>query len=183
MSSPHDFDIDFGFGGHYHHQPSGLSLALYRAYSPTLGRWISRDPLEEKAGVNLYQSFGNDPINRIDPLGLIDFRYYGNWGGPGWTGGQWRPYENLSSVELRTLAPPIDAQDQCYMQHDICYSRCRLKNGCATAANPIIQEKKRENTCEANCDRNLAACLSNLARQNWHSRIGRTVFSWRAALR
>jgi RHS repeat-associated protein len=37
-------DADFGFTGHYYHQPSGLHLALYRAYDADLGRWISRDP-------------------------------------------------------------------------------------------------------------------------------------------
>ena len=118
--------------------PADLTLTLYRAYHPALGRWISRDPMEEQAGLNLYQDVQNDPVNRIDPLGLLDFRYYGNWGGPGWTGAQRRPYEDLTPAELAKLAPPIDAQDRCYMRHDICYSRCRLNNGCASM---IIQAK------------------------------------------
>ncbi len=38
---------DFGFAGMLHHAPSGLSLTLYRAYAPAIGRWLSRDPLGE----------------------------------------------------------------------------------------------------------------------------------------
>lgn len=38
-------DSEFGYTGHYYHQPRALNLALYRAYDSTLGRWISRDPV------------------------------------------------------------------------------------------------------------------------------------------
>ncbi|MEQ1910047.1 MAG: RHS repeat-associated core domain-containing protein [Vicinamibacterales bacterium] len=37
-------DSRFGYTGHYAHTPSGLALALYRAYDPNLGRWLSEDP-------------------------------------------------------------------------------------------------------------------------------------------
>ncbi len=47
-------DADFGFTGYYFHQSSGLHLALYRAYDADLGRWISRDPIGERGGINLY---------------------------------------------------------------------------------------------------------------------------------
>jgi len=63
-------DADFGFTGHYFHQPSELYLALHRAYDADFGRWISRDPMEEMAGINLYTYVGNTVINLIDPLGL-----------------------------------------------------------------------------------------------------------------
>lgn len=62
-------DFDFGFTGHYYHAPSGLHLAPFRAYSAELGRWLSRDPVGEEGGVNLYQYCFNDPVNCIDPEG------------------------------------------------------------------------------------------------------------------
>ena len=62
-------DADFGFTGHYYHQPSGLYLALYRAYDADLGRWISRDPIGEQGGINLYGYVGNNSINLVDPFG------------------------------------------------------------------------------------------------------------------
>lgn len=38
---------------------------------PNLGRWIQRDPIGERGGINLYTFVGNNPINRVDPLGFI----------------------------------------------------------------------------------------------------------------
>ena len=61
---------DFQYAGYYYHAPSGLNLTTYRAYNPTLGRWINRDPIEEEGGTNLYQYCLNEPISFFDPLGL-----------------------------------------------------------------------------------------------------------------
>lgn len=41
-------------------------------YDPTIGRWLSRDPIAETGGLNLYGYVDNQPIRLIDPLGLID---------------------------------------------------------------------------------------------------------------
>lgn len=61
---------DFGYTGHYHHGQSGLVLTKYRAYSPGMGRWISRDPIEEDDGPNLYAYVSNNTLNKVDELGL-----------------------------------------------------------------------------------------------------------------
>jgi len=42
----------------------------YRYYDPVTGRWSSRDPIEERGGVNLYGFVGNDGVNSVDYLGL-----------------------------------------------------------------------------------------------------------------
>ncbi|HWD92517.1 MAG TPA: RHS repeat-associated core domain-containing protein [Verrucomicrobiae bacterium] len=63
-------EADFGFAGYYYHAPSGLSLTLFRAYDSDSGRWLNRDPIEERGGLNLYEFVGNNPINKIDFLGL-----------------------------------------------------------------------------------------------------------------
>ncbi len=39
-------------------------------YNPETGRWLSIDPIGELGGINLYGMVGNDPINRVDVLGL-----------------------------------------------------------------------------------------------------------------
>lgn len=62
----------FGFAGFLAHAPSGLSLAPFRAYDSGVGRWLNRDPIGELGGLNLYAYVGGNPINRTDPLGLLD---------------------------------------------------------------------------------------------------------------
>eukprot|EP00828_Plagiopyla_frontata_P044966 TRINITY_DN7537_c0_g1_i1.p2 TRINITY_DN7537_c0_g1~~TRINITY_DN7537_c0_g1_i1.p2 ORF type:complete len:198 (+),score=18.14 TRINITY_DN7537_c0_g1_i1:22-615(+) len=42
----------------------------YRYYSPDLSRWLSRDPIEEEGGVNIYGFVANSPINTWDYLGM-----------------------------------------------------------------------------------------------------------------
>ena len=49
---------------------SGLYYYGYRYYDPVTGRWPSRDPIEERGGVNLYASVNNDGLNQWDYLGL-----------------------------------------------------------------------------------------------------------------
>ena len=60
---------DFGYGGYYSHGRSGLYAALSRIYSPTLARWLSRDPQEEGTGLNLYDYVNNSPNSFVDPSG------------------------------------------------------------------------------------------------------------------
>ncbi|MBI3130542.1 MAG: transglycosylase SLT domain-containing protein [Acidobacteria bacterium] len=65
-----DIDSPFLFTGHFWHSPTGLYLAQYRAYDPSLGRWISRDPAGIADGLNMYAYVSNDPINMLDPDGM-----------------------------------------------------------------------------------------------------------------
>ncbi|MGH9632040.1 MAG: RHS repeat domain-containing protein, partial [Bryobacteraceae bacterium] len=69
---------DFRYAGMFYHQESGLNLTLYRPYDPRTGRWLSRDPIGELGGINLYGYVHGDPINRTDRLGLYS----------GWTAGK-----------------------------------------------------------------------------------------------
>jgi len=69
-----NIEADFGFAGMFWSSEAGLSITHYRAYDPGLGRWLSRDPLasaELREGPNLYAYVANNPVNLIDPEGLI----------------------------------------------------------------------------------------------------------------
>lgn len=68
-----DLDTDFGFTGMFWCPEMDLNLTLFRAYDPNIGRWLSRDPLknaEIEAGINLFAYVNNNPVNRVDLLGL-----------------------------------------------------------------------------------------------------------------
>ena len=39
-------------------------------YHPDEGRWISRDPIGESGGMGIYEHAFDNPLSRIDPLGL-----------------------------------------------------------------------------------------------------------------
>jgi RHS repeat-associated protein len=49
--------------------PTGLYYYGYRYFDPATGRWPSRDPIEEKGGINLCRFVGNDGVNAVDILG------------------------------------------------------------------------------------------------------------------
>jgi RHS repeat-associated protein len=72
-----DFGWDFAFKGQFLDLESGYYNYGYRYYSPELGRWLSRDPIGERGGVNVYAMAKNNVINRLDLNGLstepVDF--------------------------------------------------------------------------------------------------------------
>jgi RHS repeat-associated protein len=58
---------------------SGLYYYLYRFYDPNLQRWLNRDPIGEKGGLNLYTFVANQPTRFMDRWGLTGC-------GDGWGG-------------------------------------------------------------------------------------------------
>jgi RHS repeat-associated protein len=77
----------------------------YRYYDPRLGRWLSRDPIRESGGFNLYAYCGNDPVNRHDPLGLDDKM----WTDDGIPATQFRDSAKQLSVLRDQLLPLVEA--------------------------------------------------------------------------
>ena len=63
-------DFSFWFSTKYLDQETGLYYYGYRYYDPVTGRWLSRDPIHERGGINLYTFVKNDPVDKIDPRGL-----------------------------------------------------------------------------------------------------------------
>jgi RHS repeat-associated protein len=65
------FSVPFGFAGGLHDRDTGLVRFGYRDYSPELGRFVAKDPIDFAGGdTNLYAYSMSDPVNFIDPLGL-----------------------------------------------------------------------------------------------------------------
>jgi RHS repeat-associated protein len=61
--------VDFGYAGLFE-LPSGLKLAVWRVYDPTTARWLSKDPIREEGGWNLYAYCVGNPVNWVDTFGL-----------------------------------------------------------------------------------------------------------------
>ena len=66
----------FRFSCEYMDDELGLIYYNYRHLNPRDGRWISRDPIMEQGGWNLFAFVGNNGVNRWDYLGEF---YKGTW--------------------------------------------------------------------------------------------------------
>ncbi len=73
------FDIvalnPFRFSSEYYDSELDLVYYNYRHYSPSLGRFLSRDPIEEQGGLNLYAFVGNNAIECFDDRGLLSINF------------------------------------------------------------------------------------------------------------
>ncbi|GEK01948.1 hypothetical protein TNCT1_42240 [Streptomyces sp. 1-11] len=79
---------DRGFVGGQEDDSTGLSLLGARMYDPSLGRFLSTDPLTaagEPQSLSAYSYSNNDPVNFADPTGLRLANCVGGWEacGPG----------------------------------------------------------------------------------------------------
>ena len=48
---------------------------LNRYYNPELGRYMEADPIGLEGGLNPYAYVGSNPVNAVDPMGLMDFNF------------------------------------------------------------------------------------------------------------
>jgi len=67
------FSIRFGFAGGLYDWDTGLVRFGYRDYDPDVGRWTAKDPIFFAGGdTDLYGYVLNDPVNAVDPSGLLN---------------------------------------------------------------------------------------------------------------
>ena len=95
-------DFSFGFSTKYHDREVGLVAYQLRSYSPALGRWLNRDPIEEDGGVNLYGFCLNNVFLYYDSKGesFEDFSNFCAREGDLYV--YWPHPENGTSKESRT---------------------------------------------------------------------------------
>ncbi|MDA8383507.1 MAG: RHS repeat protein [Betaproteobacteria bacterium] len=72
----------FGFAGMLRDPSTGLYLTQYREYDPSVGRWLSRDPIGEAGGENIYAYVNGSPVNQVDPSGLFMIYAHAGLNGP-----------------------------------------------------------------------------------------------------
>lgn len=61
----------FGFSTKYEDVETGLLYYGYRYYAPEMGRWISRDPIGEEGGIDIYAFCYGNPANNADSDGRL----------------------------------------------------------------------------------------------------------------
>ncbi|MDB4673550.1 hypothetical protein OAF27_01935 [Verrucomicrobiales bacterium] len=67
-----------GFDQNSNRRAQRLDYYGFRYYRADTGRWLSRDPIGERGGVNLYSFVSNDPIGSTDFIGLCKVEIHYN---------------------------------------------------------------------------------------------------------
>jgi len=112
---------------------TGLYYYRARYYDPSIGRFLSEDPIRFWGGIDFYKYVDNNPPNATDPSGKAVI--HGYWCGPTWTGGLAEEYTPAHD-KLYLKPKDGDALDEACMVHDKCYYDARKKE-------PCDQEKRR----------------------------------------
>ncbi|MBD3360303.1 hypothetical protein GF366_00710, partial [Candidatus Peregrinibacteria bacterium] len=67
-----NIENNFRFPGQYWDQETDLLYNLHRYYNSYIGRYLKNDPIGMNGGINLFTYISNNPINNIDPFGLME---------------------------------------------------------------------------------------------------------------
>ncbi|WP_253273828.1 RHS repeat-associated core domain-containing protein [Ottowia sp. oral taxon 894] len=71
--------INLRLPGQYFDAETGLHQNWNRDYAPGIGRYVQADPIGLAGGLNLFLYVANNPVNRIDPMGLFDVTDPADW--------------------------------------------------------------------------------------------------------
>jgi RHS repeat-associated protein len=117
------FRNPFRFSTKYSDDETDFVYYGYRYYDPSIGRWLSHDPIEETGGANLYGFVHNDPLTKVDALGLKDREK------------DWSPMKNIKSFFDVQLIPGHYSTDVL-----IAFNSGRDKNGCTICEHPRLAQ-------------------------------------------
>ncbi len=131
---------NFRFPGQYYDDETKFYYNYHRYYNPGTGRYLRSDPVGMDGGINYYVYAANNPIIKIDPLGLYPTVPTGPCVDCDW------PYLNacLENAIDETLAKGVGeclqdltkCQNDCIMQPPPARNACR--KGCLAASVPCF---------------------------------------------
>ena len=145
------------FPGQYYDIESGLHYNWHRYYHPKLGRYIKIDPLGVEVDINYFVYVNNNPLRLIDPQGLMSDEWawwvpeYGNFGGPGYSGGKEVPQGAKPDMSVDAK----DHLDQCFKDHDWCYWKNK------------VTSDEIDNCNKMKCDQELNNCMERIGPYPW----------------
>jgi len=112
------FKVPFGFAGGLYDADTGLTRFGYRDYDATTGKWTAKDPIGFRGGdSNLYGYVLGDPVNLVDPSGLVDLNlfprndllyipaYWAGWTSPNYTVGGHGAPGIMGDINNKDLSP------------------------------------------------------------------------------
>lgn len=113
--------MPFCYSSEYCDDDLGLVYYNYRHYNPHEGRWVTRDPIGEQGGENLYEFVSNCPVMNIDTYGLR------------------QTYDSIEEAKIAGLKSVMEAMNNSYKKLlDAGYQPPDLKNM------PEFSERKNE---------------------------------------
>jgi len=86
----------------------GMYYSRARMYDPVRGRFPQPDPIGYGDGANLYNAFGGDPVNRVDPSGRCQLwgKYVSRWDVKNDAYGPWKLEDAYWVGDCRSATPP-----------------------------------------------------------------------------
>ena len=97
VSSVGNFEQNFQWSSEFYDPELDLVYYNYRHYSPTTARFLSRDPIEEIGGLNLYCFCGNNLLNLYDLLGYVGIKI--------------EPYQNTNIVKVSPYSSKLNGRE------------------------------------------------------------------------
>jgi len=107
----------------------------WRTQSPKLGRFLQRDPIGYKAGLNLFSYVWNSPLNWLDPFGLLPGQSYNS--------PDEAALQAIDDVNNQSIQEGVEYAGRLYELNDGLYSYTSPNRGTKDRSTPGFCENSR----------------------------------------